>query len=71
MNTTESGVLHLKRLTNSVNGNPRFSVTIGNTKGTTPTDSNWVYAICDSWNGKNAVATFSGKKCIDLHLQAS
>ena len=57
--TKQSRIESIKRLRNSRNGNPRFSISLANgVSGKTAIDAGWVYAICDSWHGKTALAQF-------------
>lgn len=49
----------LKRLANSRNGNPRYSVNLANGQcGKTKTDAYFAYAICDNWQGKSVRAEY-------------
>lgn len=64
-----SGTLQrLKRLTNSVNGNPRYSVQIDGKLYTTPTDAGWVYAIHNGMIGKKVSYETAGKTLKNMEL---
>ena len=57
--TQVSKLVSLKRLANSRNGNPRFTVALGNGQsGKTKTDSGFAYAICENWVGKRVRAEY-------------
>lgn len=64
-----SGTLQrLKRLTNSVNGNPRYSVQIDGKIYTTPTDAGFVYAIHSGMIGKKVSFETAGKTLKDIEV---
>jgi hypothetical protein len=57
--TKQSRIESIKRLNNSRNGNPRFSIALENgVAGKTQSDASFAYAICDGWQGNSALAEF-------------